>query len=186
MFPHPYTIEKSHGWIAMNLPKPDTSKTTALPDPAAQQPFSTPPTAVPATTEPLVAWPATLHYAICVDSECVGTIGLKPGVDVHVRSAEVGYWLGEAVWGRGIASEATAAFVDWVFENVPHLERLGGSVYSGNGASERVLRKVGFKKEGTLRKAVWKSGVWYDLEMHGLLRDEWVEMKQATSSERNS
>ncbi|KAB2576237.1 putative ribosomal-protein-alanine acetyltransferase [Lasiodiplodia theobromae] len=192
MFPHPYTLDKAHEWIAMNLPKEkekskepaadDNSGPTAVTnDPLAQQPTSTAPTvaSLPTPAEPPpVDWPATTNFAICVDDECVGSIGVKPGADVHARSAEVGYWLGEAAWGRGIATEAAAAYVAWVFETVPGVERLAGCVYGGNAASMRVLEKVGFRREGKLRKAVWKKGVWRDLDMFGLLREEWEEERK--------
>ncbi|KAK7732138.1 hypothetical protein SLS57_001118 [Botryosphaeria dothidea] len=177
-FPHPYTLEKAHEWIAMNVPKPaNTNNPVASLEPAAQQPTSTPPTAALSSGEPPVVWPATMNYAICIDDECVGGIGLKPGIGEHARSAELGYWLGETVWGRGVATEAATAYVAWVFENVPHLERLSGFVYSGNLGSQRVLEKVGFTKEGALRKSVWKWGVWRDLVLYGLLRSEWEERK---------
>ncbi|OJD34676.1 glycosyltransferase family 25 protein [Diplodia corticola] len=191
MFPHPYTLERAHGWIAMNLPKeaakdddgphPDSDSaaataatTTTDKLPLAQQLTPTAPTA-PLPPQPEITWPATIHYAICIGDECVGGIGVKPGVGEHARSAELGYWLGEAAWGRGIMTEAAAAYADWVFETVPRLERLGGCVYSGNVGSVRVLEKIGFRREGSLRRSVWKGGVWRDLDLFGLLRDEWVE-----------
>lgn len=181
MFPHPYTVDKAHEWIAMNRPKEKESKEPAAAnDPLAQQPTSTAPTiaSLPAPAEPPVNWPAITNFAICVDDECVGSIGVKPGADVHARSAEVGYWLGEAAWGRGIATEAAAGYVAWVFETVPGVERLSGCVYGGNAASMRVLEKIGFRREGKLRKAIWKKGVWRDLDMFGLLREEWEEERK--------
>ncbi|KAL0259933.1 hypothetical protein SLS55_005676 [Diplodia seriata] len=185
MFPNPYTLEKAHGWIAMNQPQEDakdgphsTSAATTINPPLAQQLAPNAPTVSslpPSSDKPAVlTWPATIHYAICIGDECVGSIGVKPGIGEHARSAELGYWLGEAAWGRGIATEAATAFAAWVFETVPGLERLDGRVYSGNVASARVLEKIGFRREGSLRKAVWKGGVWRDLEMSGLLREEWA------------
>lgn len=124
----------------------------------------------------------------------VGGIGLMPGADVEARTMEVGYWLGEAHWGRGIATDAMVAFVRWAFENVTvevdrgrastvdgeaaaaaeelPLLRLEAGVFDGNPASERVLRKVGFTYEGTRRNAVWKHGQVWGIAMYGLLREE--------------
>lgn len=160
-FPHPYTPEKAHEWIAMNLS-------------AASNPSNPhdPPSPSAAAARDEVSWPHPLNYAITLpNGECIGSIGLKTGADVYARSAEVGYWLGEAAWGRGIATEATAAFVAWAFGHIGALERLGAGVYGGNGASARVLEKCGFVREGVLRRAVWKGGALLDLEVWGLLRE---------------
>lgn len=157
MFPHPYTPERAHEWIAMNESA------------AASPPLTT-------SQEPPLTWPALLNHAIALPSpasECVGGIGLKPGLDVRARSAEVGYWVGAAAWGRGVATEALAAYAAHAFAACPALERLDASVYAGNAASARVLEKCGFVREGVRRRAVWKWGEWRDEEVWGLLRGEW-------------
>lgn len=119
-----------------------------------------------------------------------GGIGLKPLEDVECRTMEVGYWIGEAHWGKGIVTDALTAFVRWAFENVTVVEdrgragdteadarklpllRLEAGVFEGNPASERVLQKAGFRLEGVRRKAAWKNGVARDIRIYGLLREE--------------
>lgn len=106
-------------------------------------------------------------------SLAIGGIGFKPGGDVHERSVEVGYWLGEVYWGKGIGTEALTGFVGWLFQEKKHLVRLWAGVFGGNVASGRILVKSGFKLEGVLRKHVWKWGRLLDLEVYALLREDW-------------
>jgi RimJ/RimL family protein N-acetyltransferase len=63
---------------------------------------------------------------------------------VHIHTATLGYWLGEDFWGRGIMTEAVAAFIDFCFENFP-LRRVSAEVFANNPASARVLEKAGFR-----------------------------------------
>src|SRR5215510_773343 len=93
----------------------------------------------------------TTSFAIAVGGEAVGGIGLLPPDDVHRRGAEIGYWLGETYWGRGIATEALRAFVPWCFQHFP-ICRLYAYVFEWNPASRRVLEKAGFTLEGHLLK----------------------------------
>lgn len=108
--------------------------------------------------------------AIVVDGEAVGGVGVHPMTDVHRRTAEVGYWLGRAWWGRGIASEALAATVDYAFSTFD-LVRLEAQVYEWNPASARVLEKCGFDLEGRMRKRVTKDGETIDALLYALVRD---------------
>lgn len=117
--------------------------------------------ALPAGTE----W----RFAIEVDGCAVGGIGVRPGEDVHRIDAEVGYWLGEALWGRGIVSAALNTLVPRAFEQLD-LERVHAGVYSNNPASMRVLEKAGFAREGVMRRAVVKRGEVLDLVMYARLR----------------
>jgi RimJ/RimL family protein N-acetyltransferase len=99
----------------------------------------------------------------------VGGIGLIPGEDIYRHSAEVGYWLGEAAWGRGLATLALRAFCDYAFATFD-LRRLWAGVFSWNPASCRVLEKAGFCFEGRQRDAVTKDGQVLDLLLYALLR----------------
>lgn len=96
-------------------------------------------------------------FCIDVNGSLVGTIGLHRGEDVHRLTAEMGYWLGEEFWGKGIMSEAVPAFVDHCFKKFS-LTRMFASTYVTNTASARVLEKAGFVLEGRLRKNVIKEG----------------------------
>lgn len=103
-------------------------------------------------------------FAIAVDDQIVGSIGVTLGTDIYARSGEVGYWLGEEYWGKGIAPEALEAFASWCFDTLG-LIRLHAHVFVGNPASARVLEKAGFVREATLLHSAVKEGV---------AQDEWL------------
>jgi [ribosomal protein S5]-alanine N-acetyltransferase len=108
-------------------------------------------------------------FAIVVDGEAVGGIGLELGIDVFRRSAEVGYWLGEPFWGRGIATEALRAVTDYAFAKFD-VCRLEAGVFEWNAASARVLEKVGYTLEGRSRLAIVKDGRPGDRLLYALVR----------------
>jgi ribosomal-protein-alanine N-acetyltransferase len=114
-----------------------------------------------------------VNFAITVDDCAVGGIGFKltdpaKGSDsAHV--AEIGYWLGEMFWGRGIMTEAVTAFADWGFEELG-LVRIEAAVYAPNGASARVLEKAGFAFEGRHRARYCKDGEYFDGLMYAKIR----------------
>ncbi len=111
-----------------------------------------------------------LAYAIASDEEAIGGIGLELQQDVHRRSAEIGYWLGEPFWGQGIATKALRALTEYAFANLD-LIRLYGSVFEWNPASVRVLEKAGYTYEGRRRKAVTKDGKTIDELMYAIVRE---------------
>ena len=114
--------------------------------------------------------PAT-NFAIEYNHEAVGSIGLTLEQDIEVGTAEVGYWLGESVWGRGIATAALRTFAAWAFEEFK-IRRLFAGVMFHNHASRRVLEKTGFVLEGIHRQHVIKAGIVQDQAYYGLLRNE--------------
>jgi [ribosomal protein S5]-alanine N-acetyltransferase len=87
-------------------------------------------------------------FAITVNDECVGSIGLDFRDDIYFRSAELGYWLGEEFWGKGIMSKVVPAFVEWGWKSFGILLRINGETAEKNEASGRVLGKAGFRFEG--------------------------------------
>ncbi|WP_163993777.1 GNAT family N-acetyltransferase [Pyxidicoccus caerfyrddinensis] len=109
------------------------------------------------------------NLAIEVDGEASGGIGLVLGTDIARYSAEVGYWLGESVWGRGIATAALEAFCGYAFSRFALL-RLFALPFAGNAASCRVLEKAGFHREGVLRQCAVKDGRVLDQVMYARLR----------------
>ena len=111
-----------------------------------------------------------LNFAILCDDRVVGGVGLVPGVDVHCHSAEIGYWLGRHYWGRGLATAAVRATVEYAFARLA-LVRLHAGVFAWNPASARVLEKAGFVREGTMRKWALKDGHYVDAWAYGLVRD---------------
>ena len=108
----------------------------------------------------LVASPVA-NLAIDLDGEAVGGIGLILNSDVYLHSAELSYWLGEAYWGKGIATEAVRQMVEYTFYYFDII-RLYAEVFETNKSSMRVLEKNGFYLEGVRRKAVCKNGVLMD------------------------
>ncbi|WP_455511010.1 GNAT family N-acetyltransferase [Butyricimonas paravirosa] len=111
------------------------------------------------------------NFAIEVEGEAVGGVGIVPSTDVERLSAEVGYWLGEDYWGRGIMSEAVALLVDYVFQET-EIIRLFASVYEYNPASMKVLEKVGFTRQAILRDAAIKNGRVIDMYYYDLVKRE--------------
>ncbi len=112
-----------------------------------------------------------LIFCIEADGSAVGGIGLHPQEDVCRITAELGYWLAEAYWGRGITTEAVRAIVRHGFNTRP-LERIEAFVYANNPASARVLEKAGFTFEGCLRRNVIKDGQVLDSLVYARLRGE--------------
>jgi len=97
-------------------------------------------------------------FAIDVAGEAVGGIGFTPQHDVERRSAEIGYWLGEPFWGRGIATEALAAVTEYAI-TAHGLTRIYALPFAWNAASCRVLEKAGYRLEARLRRSAIKNGV---------------------------
>lgn len=110
------------------------------------------------------------NFAIDVAGEAVGGIGFMLQYDVDRRSAEIGYWLGEEFWGRGIVTEALIAVTDYAFAN-HDLCRLYAHVFEWNPASARVLEKAGYAFEGRMRKSVTKEGQTIDQLMYAVIRE---------------
>ena len=108
-------------------------------------------------------------FAIVVDGVAVGGISVTPNDGERRQSAEVGYWLGEPFWGRGIASEALRAITEYAFSTFD-VCRLEAGVYGWNPASARVLEKAGYTLEGRARQAVIKDGQLTDRLLYGLVR----------------
>jgi len=90
------------------------------------------------------------------------------------RRAELGYWLGVESWGKGYATEAAGALVDFGFSELG-LSRIYAHVLEGNEASCRVLDKLGMINEGIRRQHVRKGKKLVDVVLFGMLRDEWLE-----------
>jgi ribosomal-protein-alanine N-acetyltransferase len=101
--------------------------------------------------------PAATVWAIEVDGEAAGGIGIEMHSDVERVSAEIGYWLGQAVWGRGIATEALVAVTAEAFKRFD-LTRLYAVPFADHAASVRVLEKAGYVREGRMHRSAIKDG----------------------------
>jgi ribosomal-protein-alanine N-acetyltransferase len=111
------------------------------------------------------------NFAIAIDGQVCGGIALDMKVDANHNQAELGYWLAEPYWGRGIITEAVRLLTHYAFENLG-LIRVQAGVFSRNTASMRVLEKAGYVKEGIMRNALIKKGVVMDLHMYAILKPE--------------
>jgi RimJ/RimL family protein N-acetyltransferase len=111
-----------------------------------------------------------LVWGIEVDGAIVGCIGLVPERGWLRCNAEVGYWIGEALWGRGIVADALARVVDWGFSNLPELTRMVAPIFAWNEPSMAVARKCGFVKEGSLPRSCIKDGQVIDRVQYAIYR----------------
>ena len=93
----------------------------------------------------------TQAFAIEYNGEYVGNIGVHPEKDVYRKSAEIGYFLGEPFWGKGIMTEAVKLLVEYNFENLD-IVRIHTGIFEYNVASQRVLESVALKKRSFLKK----------------------------------
>jgi RimJ/RimL family protein N-acetyltransferase len=110
------------------------------------------------------------HFAIAIGDEAIGGIGMDLKTDVSRRSAEIGLWLGEAYWGRGIGTEAVRAMTDFAFSTFD-VCRVYAEVFEWNPASIRMLEKAGYAFEGRLRKSVTKDNQTIDSILYAIVRE---------------
>ena len=115
-----------------------------------------------------------INFAIATEHELIGAIGLELQDDVNLYSAEIGYWLAEPFWGKGIATEALKVLTKYAFENFD-FNRIFAGVFELNPASAKVLEKAGYKLEARLRKSVFKEGKFQDQLIYSILREEFEE-----------
>ncbi|MBA3641933.1 MAG: GNAT family N-acetyltransferase [Acidobacteriota bacterium] len=114
------------------------------------------------------------NLAIEVAGAAVGAIGYVPGRDVERFSAEVGYWLGESLWGRGIVTEALGLLTEHAFAKTNVL-RMFALPFADNAGSARVLEKAGYTREGLLRSSSVKYGVIKDQLLFARINPAWTD-----------
>ncbi len=113
----------------------------------------------------------TFAFAITVEGKVIGSIGVFRQGNIHRQTAEVGYYIAEEYWGKGIMTEAIKQACKYVFDK-SDIIRIYAEPFAYNVASCRVLEKAGFQYEGTLRKNAVKNGKIIDMKMYSLLRTE--------------
>lgn len=113
----------------------------------------------------------TFAFAITVDDKAVGSIGVFRQGNIHRQTGELGYYIAEEYWGKGIMTEAVIQTCEYVFEKSDMI-RIYAEPFAYNGASCRVLEKAGFQYEGTLRSNAVKNGKVIDMKMYSLLKSE--------------
>lgn len=109
--------------------------------------------------------------AIKVDGVFAGIIGLELKSDIFRKSAEIGYWVAEPHWGKGIATIALNQFIEYAF-TVFDLKRLEAGVFSENHSSAKVLLNCGFEPFGYAQKAIYKADQYFDLHLFELINRE--------------
>ena len=116
-------------------------------------------------------------FAIDVEGKVAGSIAIVPQTDILRINAEIGYWLGEDYWGKGIISEAVGLMVGYTFANFAEINRIFAGVLAHNVASMRVLEKNGFQLEAILKEAAIKNDIIEDDYLYALLRKEFVQVQ---------
>ncbi len=119
-------------------------------------------------------------WAVCLDQELIGALGVHMLDDVMRYSAELGYWLGEDYWNQGICTQMLTEMLPHIFRRT-ELVRIFANVFDSNPSSVRVLQKVGFTSEGIQRRAIFKLGKFHDAVMLSVLRDEILPMTDLDS-----
>ena len=134
-FPHPYSREDGIAYITAHHPD-----RVSHPD-GVSQPGSV--------------------FAIEVNGIACGSIGIFPQTDLHRKNAELGYWLAEDYWGRGIITEAIERMIEFGFKKFD-INRIFARTFSTNLASQRALEKAGMMQEARLKNSIVKNGQYLD------------------------
>jgi [ribosomal protein S5]-alanine N-acetyltransferase len=145
-FPHPYSRNDGKNYIrTFGIPHPDgVSHPDRVNDPVRV-------------------------FAIEVDGIACGSIGVFPQTDIHRKNAEMGYWLAEEFWGRGIMTEAVKRMIGHGFKSFD-INRIFARPFSTNIASQRVLEKAGMKLEARFEKSLFKNGRFLDELIYSILK----------------
>ena len=109
-------------------------------------------------------------WAITVDDVAVGSMGVFRKDNVHRLTAEMGYYISEDYWSKGIMTEAVKLASQFIFDNTD-IVRISAEPFAHNEASCRVLEKAGFSYEGTLRNNAIKNGQLVDMKVYAIIRD---------------
>ena len=113
----------------------------------------------------------TFAFAITIDKKVIGSIGIFRQGNIHRRTAELGYYIAEEYWGKGVMTEAVRQACAYVFDK-SDIIRIYAEPFTHNIASCRVLEKAGFQYEGTLRSNAVKNGKVIDMNIYSLLKTE--------------
>ena len=116
---------------------------------------------------------STFAFAVIYEGEVVGSIGIFRQNNIHYRTAELGYYIGEPFWNKGITTEVVKEACKYVFEN-SDIIRICAEPFSRNIASCRVLEKAGFIFEGTLHANAIKNGIVEDMKMYAKIKNEGI------------
>lgn len=109
------------------------------------------------------------HFAIIYNGKIAGAIGAQFKEDIYRYNVELGYWLGESFWGRGIMTRVIAKFTKHLFKT-HKINRVFAHVFPTNKGSYKILKKNGFQKEGSMKKAAFKNGYFIDVDVYAKLK----------------
>jgi RimJ/RimL family protein N-acetyltransferase len=123
---------------------------------------------------------AWLNLAAAADGRYLGEVGVSLVSRDH-RQCEVGYVFLPQAQGAGYATEAVAAMVDLAFEQLD-AHRVAGRLDGRNGASARLLERLGMRREAHLRANEWVKGEWTDEMIYAITESEWRAARPATVS----
>ena len=107
----------------------------------------------------------TFAFAIAVDDRVIGSIGVFRCENIHFRTAEMGYYIGEPYWGKGLGTSAVEQVCSYIFRHTDII-RIFAEPFAYNTASCRLLEKAGFQLEGVLRNNAVKNGQILDMKMY--------------------
>lgn len=111
----------------------------------------------------------TFAFAVTVNDKAVGSIGVFRCDNIHFRTAEMGYYIGETYWGCGLGTSAVIQVSKYIFDNTDII-RIFAEPFAYNIPSCRVLEKAGFQFEGLLRNNAMKNGKVLDMRMYSLIK----------------
>jgi [ribosomal protein S5]-alanine N-acetyltransferase len=112
-------------------------------------------------------------FAIEINGEAAGGIGIHPQVDIFCKNAELGYWLAESFWGHKVLSRAIEEAVKYGFETF-NIDRIFARPFGTNIASQKVLEKNNFILEGRYEKTLFKNGEYFDELVYAIRRENWI------------
>lgn len=113
----------------------------------------------------------TFAFAVTVDDRAIGSIAAFRQGNIHRRTAEMGYYIAESFWGKGLMTEAVKQVCEYVFDH-SDIIRIYAEPFAYNTASCRVLEKAGFQLEGTLKSNAVKNGKILDMKMYARIRSQ--------------
>lgn len=117
----------------------------------------------------------TENFGIYLDDKFCGICGAHPYDDIHRNSAEIGYWIGEPYWGKGIMTKAMRLLISYCFEQVGY-KRVQAITFDNNVGSMRILEKNGFIKEGIMRKHIMKANKYYDAHLYSMIDTDYHKL----------
>jgi len=112
------------------------------------------------------------NFAIEFDGQLAGSVGCEIGKNELRTNMELGFWVGEAFWGKGIATEAVQLFTEYALKNFPEIKRIYAQVFDFNVASMRVLENSGFEPEAILKDGYIKNNTVGDLFQYVIIRED--------------